>query len=315
MEPVLEVHNLKKHFKMQRGVLKAVDGVDFSVYKGETLGIVGESGCGKTTCGRTCIGMYEKTEGTVTYKGKETSEYRRKDRVTFAKEVQCIFQDPYSSLDPRMRVADLIAEGIDTHHLAAGKADRQDKVKELLLNVGLLPEHMERYPHEFSGGQRQRIGIARALAVEPEFVFCDEPVSALDISVQAQVMNLLMDLQEAKKLTYLFVSHDISMVKHISNRIAVFYMGKIVELAETKELCQHPEHPYTKALFSAVPTADPIEERSRKRILLSGDVPSPLHPPKGCVFQGRCPYAGQECAEYDGNCREISPGHFVACRL
>lgn len=315
MEPILEVHNLKKYFKLQNGVLKAVNGVDFVVYKGETLGVVGESGCGKTTCGRTCIGMYEKTAGIVTYKGREVQEYRKKERVKFTREVQCIFQDPYSSLDPRMRVSNLLAEGIDTHHLAESKGDREDKVKELLLKEGLSPEHMERYPHEFSGGQRQRIGIARALSVEPEFIFCDEPVSALDISVQAQVMNLLMDLQETKKLTYLFVSHDISMVQHISDRIAVFYMGKIVELAQAEELSRHPQHPYTKALLSAVPTADPDKERYRKRILLSGDVPSPLHPPDGCGFQGRCPYAKRECAAYDGTLKEISPGHYVACRL
>lgn len=315
MTELFNVRNLHKDFKIKKGVLKAVNDVSFSIYEGETLGIVGESGCGKTTCGRLCIGMYKKTGGQVTYRGREVSEYRKNNRMEFTGKVQCIFQDPYASLDPRMRIGELIAEGIDAHHLAALRDEREEKVARLLEMVGLRYGHRNRYPHEFSGGQRQRIGIARALAVEPEFVFCDEPISALDVSVQSQIMNLLMDMQRNKNLTYMFVSHDISMVKHISDRIAVFYMGKIMEIGDAGEIYYHPVHPYTKALLSSLPIPDPHREQQRKELLIQGDVPSPVNYPKGCAFQSRCPYAEEKCRKYDGNLLEVSIGHYAACTL
>lgn len=313
MNKILEVENLDKYFKVSGGLLKAVNQVSFSIYEGETLGIVGESGCGKTTCGRTCIGMYKKTSGSVKYRGEEVETLCKKNRAEFARKVQCVFQDPYSSLDPRMKVGNMIAEAIEAHHIASSKKECADMVEELIHKVGLRKEHMQRYAHEFSGGQRQRIGIARALSVNPEFVFCDEPISALDVSVQAQVMNLLMDLQEEKKLTYMFVSHDISMVRHISNRIAVFYLGRIVEIGGANEVYYHPVHPYTKVLLSALPLADPRKGKERQRIAIPGEPPSAIHYPEGCVFQGRCPYATNECAIFDGKLKDTGNGHMAAC--
>lgn len=313
MSELMKVTDLKKYFPMKNGIVKAVDKVSFSVEEGETLGIVGESGCGKTTCGRTCIGMYRKTEGSVMYRGREVEEYRKKDRMEFAGHVQCIFQDPYASLDPRMKAGELVAEGIRLHQIGKTPKECEEMAAELLEKVGLSARDRNRYPNEFSGGQRQRIGIARALSVNPEFVFCDEPISALDVSVQAQIMNLLLELQEEKHLTYMFVSHDISMVRHLSNRIAVFYMGKIVEIANTEELCGHPEHPYTKLLFSSVPVSDPVEERKRMKIKGYGDPLGDRISKEGCVFQDRCPYADADCAVFDGILTEIAPGHQTAC--
>lgn len=313
MPELMKVTELKKYFPMKNGAIKAVDKVSFSVAEGETLGIVGESGCGKTTCGRTCIGMYRKTGGSVLYRGREVEEYRKKDRMEFAGRVQCIFQDPYASLDPRMKAGELVAEGIRLHQTGKSRKECDEMAAELLEKVGLSARDRNRYPNEFSGGQRQRIGIARALSVNPEFVFCDEPISALDVSVQAQIMNLLLELQEEKNLTYMFVSHDISMVRHLSNRIAVFYMGKIVEIAKTEDLCRHPEHPYTKLLFSSVPVADPVEERNRQKIKVYGDLQGDGMEKEGCVFRGRCPYADRDCAVFDGTLLEIAPGHRIAC--
>lgn len=313
MDKILEVSNLEKFFKVPGGILKAVNNVSFTVYKGETLGIVGESGCGKTTCGRTCIGIYKKSGGSVKYHGEEVETLKKRSKVEFTRRVQCIFQDPYSSLDPRMQVGDIIAEGIDAHQLADNRAERENMVYELMQKVGLRKEHITRYAHEFSGGQRQRIGIARALAVNPEFVFCDEPISALDVSVQAQVMNVLMDLQEEKNLTYMFVSHDISMVRHIADRIAVFYLGKIVEIGTADEVYYHPMHPYTKVLLSALPKTNFNTEKRRERIIISGEPPSPICYPQGCVFAGRCPYVTEECKRFTGELKEIAKNHMAAC--
>lgn len=313
METLMEVKNLNKFFPVKNGLLKAVNDVSFEIRKGETLGVVGESGCGKTTCGRVCTGIYPKTSGSVKYRGREVEEYKKTDPLEFARKVQCVFQDPYASLNPRMKVQDILEEGIRVHRLAESREERKEMARELLEQVGLRAEYGIRFPHEFSGGQRQRIGIARALSVHPEFLFCDEPVSALDVSVQAQVMNLFMELQEQRGLTYLFVSHDISMVRHISDRIAVFYMGKLVEIADADELYYHAVHPYTKALLSAVLIPEP-EKTIRKRIRLSGDVPSPVNPPDGCVFYKRCPYADRECAGWHMQQKEIISGHFCACR-
>lgn len=313
---VMEVKNLKKYFKIgKKGILKAVDDVSLIIREGETLGLVGESGCGKTTCGRTCIGMYNKTEGTVLYKGKDVHMLRGKEKKAFAKEVQTIFQDPYASLNPRMTVGDIIAEGIDIHGLAKNSKERIERINNLLKLVGLNKEHANRFVHEFSGGQRQRIGIARALAVEPKFIMCDEPISALDVSIQAQIVNLLMNLQKDMGLTYLFIAHDLSMVKHISDRVAVMYLGVMAELTESKELYKNPLHPYTQALLSAIPIPDPYVERSRKRIMLEGDVPSPINPPAGCRFRRRCKHATPRCAEETPLLKEVAPSHFVACHL
>lgn len=312
----LEVKNLKKYYKVSgKQMLKAVDDVSFTIYKGETLGIVGESGCGKTTCGKTCLGMLEKTDGHVLFQGKEIHGMTKKERFAFTKKVQMIFQDPYASLDPHQKVYDIVAEGIQIHKLAKNKSEEQTKVFELLEMVGLNREHASRNVHEFSGGQRQRIGIARALAVDPEFLFCDEPVSALDVSIQAQIVNLLMDLQKERKLTMLFIAHDLSVVKHISNRIGVMYLGKLVELAAAEELYQNAKHPYTQALLSAVPIADPDISARRERVMLKGDVPSPVNPPKGCRFAGRCKQCTEICKQEEPKMREIEKGHFVACHL
>lgn len=317
-EPLLEVKNLKKYFKIgKNAVLKAVDDVSFLIKKGETLGMVGESGCGKTTCGRTCVALYDKTDGDVLYRGKSVFELKGKDKKQFRKQVQMIYQDPYSSLDPRMTVADIIAEGIDIHHLASSAKERTDKIYHYLNLVGLNQEHASRFVHEFSGGQRQRIGIARALAVEPEFIVLDEPISALDVSIQAQIVNLLVRLQQEMGLTYLFIAHDLSMVKHISDRVAVMYMGALVELTTSERLYEHPMHPYTKALLSAIPIPDPQVEKRRdeSRIKLEGDVPSPINPPPGCRFKGRCPYAVDLCGKERPPLREMEISHYVACHL
>ena len=312
----LEVKNLCKYFDAGRKhKLKAVDDVSFVIYKGETLGIVGESGCGKTTCGKTCIGMLPKTSGSVTFQGRDVHTMKRKERFAFTGKVQMIFQDPYASLDPHQKVYDIVAEGIRTHHLAKNKAEEETMVLELLDLVGLNAEHAMRNVHEFSGGQRQRIGIARALSVDPEFLFCDEPISALDVSIQAQIINLLMKLQKEKNLTMLFIAHDLSMVKHISDRIGVMYLGNMVELAESDELYKKPLHPYTQALLSAVPIADPKASRERKKIMLTGDVPSPVDPPAGCRFSGRCSKCMGICKEVQPKLNEVEPGHFVACHL
>lgn len=315
-KPILEVKHLKKYFPVDaKHTLKAVDDVSFTIYEGETLGIVGESGCGKTTCGRTCIGVYEATSGEVLYKGKDINKMTAAERKEFTKKVQMIFQGPYSSLDPRMKVHDIIAEGMQIHKLVSSKAEEIKAVQSLLEQVGLNPEHASRYVHEFSGGQRQRIGIARALAVNPEFLMCDEPISALDVSVQAQVVNLLVKLQKERGLTCMFIAHDLSMVKHISDRVGVMYLGNLVELADSDALYQHPLHPYTKALLSAIPVPDPDIERQRNQIRLEGEVPSPMNPPAGCHFCNRCSYAMEECSCQMPVMREVEPGHFVACHL
>ncbi|MCR1951011.1 ATP-binding cassette domain-containing protein [Clostridium sp. DSM 100503] len=313
---ILEVKNLKKYFKIgNKDILKAVDDVSFAIKEGETLGLVGESGCGKTTCGRTAIGLYNKTSGEVLYRGKSIDELKGKEKKQFNKEVQIIFQDPYASLNPRMTVADIISEGIDIHGIAKSKEDRDKRVYELLEYVGLNKEHANRFVHEFSGGQRQRIGIARALAVEPKFILCDEPISALDVSIQAQIANLLINLQKELGLTYLFIAHDLSMVKHISDSVAVMYLGSMVELAESEELFNNAKHPYTEALMSAIPIADPDIEENRERIMLEGDVPSPINTPKGCKFQGRCSKCMDICKNEYPEFKEVEKGHFVACHL
>ena len=316
-EVLLSVKHLKKYFNVgKNAVLKAVDDVSFDIYKGETLGMVGESGCGKTTCGRTCIGLYDRTDGQVLYKGKDVHRMPRKDLQHFKKEVQMVFQDPYGSLDPRMTVAEIVAEGLDIHHLAKNQQERRQRIYECLEMVGLNREHANRFVHEFSGGQRQRIGIALALAVNPEFIVLDEPISALDVSIQAQIVNLLIDLQKKMGLTYLFVAHDLSMVKHISDRIAVLYLGALVELAPAEELFANPKHPYTQALLSAIPVPDPDveQERSKVRVHLEGELPSPINPAPGCKFCSRCRYATEACATEAPAMREVSEGHFVACR-
>ena len=312
---LIEVRNLKKHFNVGRGLtLKAVDGISFTIKEGETLGLVGESGCGKSTAGRTIIGLYDLTDGEIIFDGMDVSRLSKQEKRQFTRSAQMIFQDPYASLNPRMTVTDIIGEGIDIHGLYKGE-ERQKRIYNLLELVGLRREHANRYPHEFSGGQRQRIGIARALAVEPKFIVCDEPISALDVSIQAQVVNLLEDLQDEFGLTYLFIAHDLSMVKHISDRIAVMYLGAIVELAESNELYEKPLHPYTQALLSAVPIPDPAVEKGRKRIMLEGDVPSPINPPPGCKFQGRCKMAQDICRQKTPELVEVTEGHFVACHL
>jgi oligopeptide transport system ATP-binding protein len=317
MEKLLEINHLKKHFiikgeKAGHNRLRAVEDVSFDIFKGETLGLVGESGSGKTTAGRTLLRLYEPTDGTIVYDGKDITKvpiqpYRRK--------MQYIFQDPYASLNPRMTVGDIVGEPIDIHKLASSKGERIDRIKQLLEQVGLNSEQATRYPHEFSGGQRQRIGIARALAVEPEFIVCDEPVSALDVSIQAQIINMLEKLQHDMGLTYLFIAHDLAVVKHISQRIGVMYLGHIVELTETKELHAHPLHPYTRALLSAIPAFDPEVNKARKRIILEGEIPNPLTPPKGCVFSTRCPYAKDICRQETPVLNELSCGHHVACHF
>lgn len=314
-EVLIEVKNLKKYFKAGRkATVKAVDDISFNIKRGETLGLVGESGCGKTTCGKTVLGLYGATGGEVIFDGVNVHTLKSKEKKEFRKRAQIIFQDPYSSLNPRMTVEDIIGEGIDIHNLYRGK-DRKEKIFELLETVGLNKEHASRFPHEFSGGQRQRIGIARALAIEPEFIVCDEPISALDVSIQAQVVNLLVELQKEKKLTYLFIAHDLSMVKYISDRVGVMYLGHLVELAESEELYKNPLHPYTTALLSSIPIPDPEQERKKTRIPIEGEIPSPINPPPGCKFAPRCKMAREICKEKMPELVEIKKGHFVACHL
>lgn len=315
-ENLVEVKHLKEYFPISTGMfkttpLKAVDDVSFAIRRGETLGLVGESGCGKTTVGRTLLHLYKPTDGEIWFNGKQI--VTKADVLDYRKKSAMVFQDPYSSLNPRMTVSDIIAEPLDVHKLYSSKAERQEKVLDLMAKVGLNSEHASRYAHEFSGGQRQRIGIARALAMGPEFVVCDEPVSALDVSIQAQVINMFDQLQEEMGLTYLFIAHDLLVVRHISDRIAVMYLGKMVEMADAHEIYDHPLHPYTKCLMSAVPLPDPKRARENKRIVLSGDIPSPLHAPSGCPFRTRCPYATEECAASMPEFKEVSSGHFAAC--
>ncbi len=313
---LLEVRDLKQHFNIPSGLfgskkLKAVDGVSFAIKEGETLGLVGESGCGKTTVGRTILHLYEPTSGEIYYDGQLIKT--KKDVTEMRKKVQMVFQDPYSSLDPRMTVADIVGEPLDIHKLCKTKAERDARIAELLKIVGLNSEHASRYAHEFSGGQRQRIGIARALAVNPKCIICDEPVSALDVSIQAQIINMFEDLQEKLGLTYLFIAHDLLVVKHISDRIAVMYLGHIVEMGPANEIYNHPTHPYSISLLSAVPIPDPDYAKSHKRIVLEGDVPSPLNMPSGCPFRTRCPRATEKCAEEMPPLTEVAPEHFAAC--
>ncbi|HLR74741.1 MAG TPA: oligopeptide/dipeptide ABC transporter ATP-binding protein [Virgibacillus sp.] len=316
-EKLLTIQKLTKYFSLKRKqVLQAVDYVTFDIYKGETLGVVGESGCGKSTLGRTIIRLYEPTAGQVTYKGKDISgRLSKAEERELQKQIQMIFQDPYSSLNGRMTVREIIAEGMVIHYPEWDKKEQVNRVHQLLDSVGLSKHHANRYPHEFSGGQRQRIGMARALAVQPEFIIADEPIAALDVSIQAQIVNLLKDLQAEHQLTYLFIAHDLSMVRHISDRVAVMYLGNIVELAPSDELYKHPLHPYTAALLSAIPVADPKVERQRERIILKGSVPSPIDPPSGCRFRTRCPYVMDICEEIKPVWKEQSPDHYVACHL
>ena len=318
---LVEVQHLQQYFPAggfgkNKKFVQAVDDVSFYINKGETLGLVGESGCGKTTTGRTLLRLYEPTDGTIIYDGDVIFDKQKKiavDMLPYRKKMQIVFQDPYASLDPRMTIGDIVGEAIDIHKLAGSKQERYDMIIDMLRQVGLNSEHANRYPHEFSGGQRQRVGIARALAVNPEFIVCDEPISALDVSIQAQVINMFEDLQEKRGLTYLFIAHDLSVVKHISDRIGVMYLGNLVELADSRELTEHSMHPYTKSLISAIPIADPKVAKASKRIVLEGDVPSPLNPPSGCRFRTRCPYADETCAACAPEMREVEPGHFVAC--
>lgn len=315
-ENLIEIRNLKQYFPVSTGLfrtkpLKAVDGVSFSIRKGETLGLVGESGCGKTTVGRTLLHLYTPTSGEILFHGKPLST--KADIENYRKRTSMVFQDPYSSLNPRMTVSDLIAEPLDIHRLYQNRKERQEKVLSLMAKVGLNSEHAARYAHQFSGGQRQRIGIARALATDPEFIVCDEPVSALDVSIQAQVINMFRSLQQEMGLTYLFIAHDLLVVRHISDRIAVMYLGKLVEIAQADELYHHPLHPYSQCLMSAVPLPDPKAAKESKRIILSGDIPSPLDTPPGCPFCTRCPYATDICREKMPELLELSSGHYAAC--
>ena len=318
---LLEVKNLKMYFPVTSGLLfqrtvahiKAVDDISFFVRRGETLGIVGESGCGKTTTGRCILQLYRPTAGQIIFEGQDLNRLSPRRMRAMRRELQVIFQDPYSSLNPRMTAGAIIGEPLLVHKLVSGQGEYRDRVAELLLDVGLNPYMADRFPHEFSGGQRQRIGVARALSVGPKFIVADEPVSALDVSIQAQIINLLESLQEQYNLTYLFIAHDLSVVRHISDRVAVMYLGHIVELADRNEIYVNPAHPYTKALLSAVPIPDPIIDAQRERILLTGEVPSPLNPPSGCVFHPRCPIATEECSQVIPEMREVEPGHWAAC--
>jgi oligopeptide transport system ATP-binding protein len=321
--PLVQVRNLFKHFPVTQGLIferqigsvKAVDGISFEIQRGETLGMVGESGCGKTTAGRTLLGLYPLTSGSVNIGGTEVNGIKKDQVKALRRKAQMIFQDPYASLNPRWTVASIIAEPLRVHKLVATKEEATERVKELMLLVGLSPRLFNRFPHEFSGGQRQRIGVARALACEPQFIVCDEPISALDVSIQAQVVNLMEDLQDKFGLTYLFIAHDLSMVRHICDRVAVMYLGIMVELAERDELYENPLHPYTTALLSAVPIPDPKKDRHRQRIILTGDVPSPINPPSGCRFHPRCPLAIDRCSQERPEWREAAPNHWVACHV
>jgi oligopeptide transport system ATP-binding protein len=319
---LVRVENLTKHFPITRGLIfqkqvgavQAVDGLNFEIYQGETFGMVGESGCGKSTTGRAILQLHKPTAGKVFYEDTELTTATPQTMQHMRRNMQIIFQDPYASLNPRMTVGNIIAEPLDVHNIGTNE-ERRERVQDLLRLVGLNPYFVNRYPHEFSGGQRQRIGVARALALEPKFIVCDEPISALDVSIQAQVVNLLEKLQDELGLTYLFIAHDLSMVRHISNRVSVMYLGKMVELANRDELYANPLHPYTQALLSAVPIPDPVKESKRKRIILEGDVPSPINPPSGCHFHPRCPIAAEICSQADPEWREVSTGHWVACHL
>ena len=321
---LLEIKDLKKYFTVKKSgfnknqMVKAVDGVSMDIFRGETLGLVGESGCGKTTLGRTIIRLYEPTSGSIIYDGKPIYDSEKKiaeKMLPYRRKMQIIFQDPSASLDPRMTVGEIVGEALDIHKLYTGKGEREARINQLLEEVGLNTEHSNRFPHEFSGGQQQRIGIARALAVEPEFIVCDEPISALDVSIQSQVVNMLEDLQAELGLTYLFIAHDISVVRHISNRIGVMYLGNLVELAESYELYRNPIHPYTKTLMSAVPIPDPVVTRARERVILEGDIPSPINPPSGCKFHTRCPYATERCKQEVPVFKDHGGGHYAACHL
>lgn len=319
-EVLIEVNNLKQYFNIrtnlgQKATIKAVDGVTFNIYKGETLGLVGESGSGKTTLGRSILRIYEPTEGQVIFSGVDITNLQKGKLLPYRKKMQYIFQDPYASLDPRMTVSDIVGEALDIHNLASSRKDRAEKIRELLKLVGLNTEHASRYPHEFSGGQRQRIGIARAIAVEPEFIVCDEPVSALDVSIRAQIINTLEEMQEKLHLTYLFISHDLGVVRHTCDRVGVMYLGHIVELVESEELYRNPLHPYTQALLTAIPEPNPEVAKKRNRIILTGEIPSPVNPPSGCKFRTRCPYAKEVCANEVPEFKEYENGHYVACHF
>jgi oligopeptide transport system ATP-binding protein len=318
---ILHVEDLKMHFPIKRGVIQrtvgyvhAVDGITFDIYRGETLGLVGESGCGKTTAGRTILQLYKPTAGQIVFEGKDLVKLKNEEMRQIRRKIQMIFQDPYASLNPRMTVEEIISEPLLVHNIENGK-EIHDHVRSLLELVGLNPAYVDRYPHEFSGGQRQRIGVARSLALKPDLIVCDEPISALDVSIQAQVVNLLEDLQKEFGLTYLFIAHDLSMVRHISTRVIVMYLGVFVEMADRKTLYENPMHPYSIALLSAVPIPDPKVEEKRKRIILEGDVPSPINPPSGCRFRTRCPLAQAICAEERPEWKEVEPGHYVACHF
>lgn len=317
---LIEVNNLKQYFHIRNNLgekasVKAVDDVTFNIYKGETLGLVGESGSGKTTLGRSILRIYDPTSGQVKFSGVDITKFQKGKLLPYRKKMQYIFQDPYASLDPRMTVSDIVGEALDIHKLAASKKDRADKIRELLKLVGLNTEHSSRYPHEFSGGQRQRIGIARAIAVEPEFIVCDEPVSALDVSIRAQIINTLEEMQERLNLTYLFISHDLGVVRHTCDRVGVMYLGHIVELVESEELYKNPLHPYTQALLTAIPEPDPEIAKKRNRIILKGEIPSPVNPPSGCKFRTRCPYAKDICAKQVPEFKDHGNGHYVACHF
>ena len=314
-EVLIQADHISKYFRVAGGkMLHAVEDVSLEIHRGETLGVVGESGCGKSTLGRTMMGIYPPTKGRLIYDGKEVNLKNRKERTAFARKAQIVFQDPYASLDPRMTVGSIIMEGMEIHGMY-DDAERRRRMERLLDIVGLNREHANRFPHEFSGGQRQRIGIARALCIEPEFIVCDEPISALDVSIQAQVINLLHDLQEQMSLTYMFIAHDLNIVRYISDRIAVMYLGSVVELAPSEELYAHTLHPYSRALLSAVPLPDPDTERAKPRQIIEGDVPSPINKPKGCAFSSRCPLATPACSQSAPELKEITPGHFCACHL
>ncbi|TJX14398.1 dipeptide ABC transporter ATP-binding protein [Tissierella creatinini] len=313
VEPLISARNIKKHFDVGVGMLKAVDGISFDIYPGETFGLVGESGCGKSTAGRTIIRLYEPTDGELYFNGKNVYKLSRHEMQEVRRNFQMIFQDPYASLNPRMTVEEIVGEPLDIHKAYKSQKQRHERIIELLELVGLSEEHANRFPHEFSGGQRQRVGIARALALNPKFIVCDEPISALDVSIQAQVVNLLKDLQKRLGLTYLFIAHDLSMVRYISDRVGVMYLGHMMELANSEELYENPIHPYTRALLSAIPIPDPEIQRNRHRIMLEGDVPSPINPKEGCRFVDRCPYAVQKCREVTPEFEEISEKHFTAC--
>ena len=314
-EKLITLDHVSKHFHVGKGqTLVAVNDISLDIYKGETLGIVGESGCGKSTLGRVVMGIYEATKGTITFEGKKLDLRRAKDKMEYARKAQIVFQDPYASLNPRMLVGSIIAEGMEIHNMY-DREKRQEKVYELLETVGLNREHANRFPHEFSGGQRQRIGIARALAVEPEFIVCDEPISALDVSIQSQIINLLKDLQKDHGFTYMFIAHDLNIVKYISDRIAVMYLGNLVELADSEEIYAHTLHPYSQALLASVPIPDPDREAGKETVVLKGDVPSPINPKPGCPFAGRCPHVMEKCRTESPQLKEVRPNHFAACHL